>query len=138
MTRKDALSVWASRWRGLRAWGRPLEEVTVEFRERRACYSTGVAYPGLRRIVVTAGADVPEALATILHELAHQAAGRAEDHHGARWRRIYGQAVAEVTGIDLDVEPLTYRQARQAIERTVASWWARSGNERVWLALDPQ
>lgn len=135
MTRKDALQVWASRFRVLRAWGRPLEEVTVEFRERAACYSTGVAYPGLRRVVVTAGVDVPGAISTILHELAHQAAGRAEDHHGPRWRRIYGEAVAEVTGVHIEVEPLAYRQARQAIEHTIARWWRQSGNERLWRAL---
>lgn len=128
---KAALEIWADRWRDLKAWGRTLEEVTIELRQRSegvGRYSTGVCYPTLRRIVVTAGSDVPQALATILHELAH-AAAPGDEGHGDRWQAIFAAAVLEVTGIRL-VHPVdNYRLMQRQAIGACRAWWRRSGND---------
>lgn len=132
MTIKDGLLVWAARWRGLRAWGRPLDEVRIEFRQREACYSTGHAYPTQRRLVVTAP-DMPLGLECLLHELAHLAAP-GDEVHGDRWRNIFVNAVAEVTGIQVSPEgalPLL----TAGTEAAMKLWWKASGNEFGWKIL---
>jgi hypothetical protein len=136
--RRDAVQVWADRWRELRAWGRPLEEVEIVIRERSqkiGTYSTGLAWPSRRRIVITAGADMPEALSVVLHELAHVAApGRA--HHGPQWRQIFARAVTEVTGVEVPVDQeLRHQLVQRTAEDAVKHWWTASGNAFAWRLL---
>jgi len=130
MKLKEGLQVWAERWRGLKAWGRPLEEVTVEFRQRHAGnYATGLAFPTLRRIVVTAP-DMTRGLTTLLHELAHVAVP-GNEHHGTKWREAFVGAVTEVTGVY--VTPVgSLRVLGDGVRAAVASWWKTSGNEFAW------
>lgn len=128
------LATWAKHWRALRAWGRPLDELSVEIVGRRnhaevGCGgngSTGTAWPVLRRVVVRAGADLPDALATILHGYAHCAAP-AGSEHGPAWSTRYATAVEEVTSIPIPEEgpKLIIDRAATAAVRT---WWQASGN----------
>lgn len=78
----------------------------VHFRSRRGdpAKSTGEAFRcqnGSGRILVRVGDDFADALATLLHEMAHIAAWPEGDepHHSRRWRLAYTAACLEVTGV---------------------------------------
>lgn len=131
MSRQRAiLRTWAEHWRVLRAWGRPLEEVEIVFRDRDGWGSTGLAQRcgnGDRTAIVRAGSDMADALVTILHELAHLA---VLDHvgHGDAWRERYAEAVLEVTGIQISTEG-AIRMVDYNAQGALRSWWRTSGNE---------
>lgn len=130
MTLKEGLACWAREWRALKVWGRVLEEVEIEFRQRHAGdYATGVAYSYARRLVVTAP-NMPQGLAALLHELAHLAAP-GDEHHGERWRAIYVAAVEEVTGVRVATAG-ALDLVESATSAAVAQWWKSSGNEFAW------
>jgi hypothetical protein len=129
------LTTWSHHWRNLRAWGRPLEEISVSVVGRRnhkqpgqgGSGSTGVAYPTRRDCTVRAGSDLIDALVTILHEYAHLAAP-GDAGHGHKWASRYAAAVAEVTGIAVcdDGDKVSLDRAAY---RAVGHWWKASGNE---------
>lgn len=66
----------------------------------------GRFYPDDYKIVVYAGADRADALATLIHELAHAWAPYERAHHGRRWRETYVGLFAWLTGCHLDLEGL--------------------------------
>ena len=135
MQRQEAIQLWANRWRNLRAWGRELSEVQIEYRSRSeevGSYSTGLAFPVRRRIVITHGSDMSDALACVLHELAHLAVDGRE-WHGRKWRLMFLTAVGEVTSRPLHGgEAWTYRLLQCAAEDAVRAWWRASGFNRLW------
>lgn len=130
----------------LRAWARPLErlgafggvplrveyEFLVEWRpghDRRR--SSGLAFQlgsGVGRVIVRAGTWQADALATLVHELAHVALG-PNTGHGSRWARTFVDAVYELTGEEVrtgrrDVESIDW-DATTAID----GWLARRGSD---------
>jgi hypothetical protein len=131
---KRILHLWVEHWRHLRAWGRSLEEISVTVKgvaghAEPGCggdYSTGVARPVRRTAIIRAGADLPDALATVLHEYAHLAAP-AGAGHGPAWSSRFADAVREVTGVAIVPEG-----ARAEIDRAATAalraWWRVSGN----------
>jgi hypothetical protein len=132
---KAILTTWAHHWRDLRAWGRPLEEITVKITGRDnhktpgcgGVGSTGTAWPTKRDTVIRAGSDLPDALATILHEYAHLAAP-GDVAHGLPWSSRFAAAVYEVTGIAI-CDDGDKGQVDRAATAAVRSWWKASGNE---------
>lgn len=70
----------------------------VYYDEPAKARTSGHAY-GTRRIALTAGTDRADALATLLHELAHCACPR--ESHGDGWRSTFVAAVEELTGRSL-------------------------------------
>jgi hypothetical protein len=123
---------WAERWRSLRAWGRPLDEVTITVKRRPngGITGTGLARPVKRQVIVRVGSSLVDGLVTVLHELAHVAVP-AQEHHGDRWQAAYAAAVEEVTGI-----PVAYGGEKAdldyAAHLALRSWWRSSGNEFLW------
>lgn len=124
------LRTWAEHWRVLRAWGRPLEEVEIVFRDRIGVGSTGLAQRcgnGSRKAIIRAGSDLSDALVTILHELAHLSV-LDRVGHGEAWRMCYADAVLEVTGIQISTEgPIVV--VDQNAQGAIRSWWRSSGND---------
>lgn len=53
---------------------------------------------GHHRITLTAGTDRADALATLIHELAHCATGHEDGPHGDAWRSTFVAAAEELTG----------------------------------------
>ena len=140
VTIRDGVAVWVERWRGLRAWRRPLEEVEVRVRTRNSrCgqYSTGKSVAARRTITITAGANMPDALATILHEYAHVAVPSGA-RHGEAWQQRFAEAVTEVTGVVMiDYAPSSAILDRIATD-TIGHWWRDSGEAAIWkLASTP-
>jgi hypothetical protein len=79
-----------------------------------ATHTTGTAWAGNGYVTLTAGTDRAEALAILLHEVAHLAEWR--DGHGRRWRSAYCAAAATLTGAPLDqADFTTYDQIDIAI-----------------------
>lgn len=86
---------------------RLVDGVAVPFTESRSgvrpATTSGHAY-GKTRFVITAGHDRADALATILHEIAHCAAGShcaagyKGGAHGDGWRSVFASGVHELTG----------------------------------------
>ncbi|HEY8310551.1 MAG TPA: hypothetical protein VIG47_08345, partial [Gemmatimonadaceae bacterium] len=70
----------AKEWAKLKAWESDLSTCEVKIRQGTHHYSSGHAW-GARRIVVTAGNDVADGKAVLLHELAHIAAYRYKRAH---------------------------------------------------------
>lgn len=137
MTRADAVRCWAERWRGLRAWGRPLEEVSIEIQPYRGQAQCGTAWPTQRRCVVRVGAGghVVYDLETALHELAHCAAP-GDEHHGPKWRRPLVAAVLEVTGIAVADDGQPFELLDRACVDALRAWWHSSGQAFLYrLAL---
>lgn len=137
MKLKQGLQKWANEWRSLRTWGRSLDEIAVTVRQRhKGDYSTGIAYPMQRRIIITAP-DMVTGLSVLLHELAHVAVP-GDEKHGARWRECFVGAVREVTSIA--VAPVGNVQLiDDAVEAAIGQWWKLSGNEFAWkLIADPR
>lgn len=129
------LETWARDWRRLRAWRRPLDELEIKIVGRQnhaepgkgGAASTGRCSVIRRRVVVRAGSDLPDALATILHEYAH-AAVPADVGHGPAWAERFADAVREVTGIAIVPDGKRVEVDRAATE-AVRVWWKASGNE---------
>jgi hypothetical protein len=115
------LTPWASRIARLAAWGRPLEEVTIELRNGSGVGSSGTAWPGRRRIIVTVGSDPALALATVLHEYAHCAApGNA--HHGLMFKERLRAGTIELTNWDPGLID-NYRIFQSAVDDVIKHWW---------------
>lgn len=70
---------------------------TITYGGHRQEMSSGHAY-GNHRFVITAGSDAADARATILHEIAHCAAGYVDGPHNDKWRSVFASAVHELTG----------------------------------------
>lgn len=138
MTPQEGIAVHVERWRNLRAWRRPLEEVKVTFRPRPPHQNRlGTCWTVERRITLYLDPqdDVVCSLATALHEFAH-AAAPADEGHGDRWRRLYAAAVEEVTGIAVALEDgHRYREVTYTVRDALAVWWRVSGNEFAWRLL---
>jgi hypothetical protein len=142
----NVVKVWASRWMDLRAWGRPLEDVSLSI-ERWKGDHYGLAFVAARHAIVrvahdsrTKEPDIVHTLTTLLHELAHLSAGILAgegDGHSRRWREVYAAAVLEVTGApaaplsDLEEE----HELDDAVEQLLRTWWKRSGNEFAYSLL---
>ena len=101
----NVLHLYADLWRKLSCWPRALRsKLTVRRGTRR--YSSGTSYGWSGRVVVTAGTDRVEALTTLLHELAHQAAP-IQEGHGPRFHWLFTEAITEVCG-----EPPAFKWGR--------------------------
>lgn len=133
VTRKEAIKHWAEQWRTLKTWPCSLADITVDVRHSSKHHSTGRAFYMERRIVVTAGENMPDSLGTILHEYAHASRVRRVDrewtHHDDAWQAIYTAAVYEVTGIVVPPAFSDFRDLDKAARDAMASWWKNSGNE---------
>lgn len=116
-TERGRLETYARKWLNLKAfkegsaWARlhePWKQIDIKIRlageytingeTRRQTGTSGHAY-GSFRFVITAGSDWVDALTTILHEIAHCAAGYTGGPHGDGWKSVFSSAVFEVTGI---------------------------------------
>lgn len=106
--------------------GLPGNVTYIEKTERyaRPKFSSGHAWYGQGRFVVTAGTDEGDALATILHEIAHLAAW--EHGHGPGWRSVFADAVQEVTG-ERPVMTGSKREAHDACGDVMRKWLTNSG-----------
>lgn len=63
---------------------------TIEWRQSRVKhYTSGRAWPGRDRIVITAGIDRRDQKLVLLHEMAHWLAGPNEDHGPEFWDLAY-------------------------------------------------
>lgn len=100
---------------------------TPEFKIRlpapatRHAESTGHAY-GNDRFVVTAGTDAADARGTILHEIAHCAAGYADGPHGDAWRSVFVEATRELTGESPSLTGRTHQDLHAAVIDCVCRW----------------
>lgn len=63
--------------------------------QRRPTRSSGVAYPGSDRLVVTAGSELVDQRLVLLHELAHLLVGPGHHHDRTFWRRAWGLYLAD-------------------------------------------
>jgi len=98
---------------------------TVTYGGYRPSMSTGHAY-GKRRFVVTAGTDPYDARTTILHEIAHCAAGYQGGPHGDGWRSVFASAVRELTGET--PSGTTHHDLHTVATECVRRWFDRGGN----------
>lgn len=92
----------ARRWCTLAAWERDLSHVGFNLRFSASKDHTSGRAEGTR-VTITVGTDLADAYITILHELAHVAAGRLDAGHGPRWRSFFMQAVNEVVGRRVEI-----------------------------------
>jgi len=90
---------------------------------QRSTSSSGHAY-GKRRFVVTAGSDRGDAFATILHEIAHCAAGYEGGPHGDGWRSVFASGVHELTGET--PSGMTHHDLHAAAIECVRRWLERN------------
>lgn len=120
---------WARKWAKLKAWDVDLSEVEVRIRRGRSEYSSGVYYG--RYLVVTAGLNQADAMETLLHELAHGAAGRFSrrtrtviDAHGTQFRFYLLAAAAEVVGhrIEVGKPNASMREVDHAVRAALDAW----------------
>jgi hypothetical protein len=124
---REAYVEAAQRYAKLRAWERDLSDCDVTWRftntERGNTSTNGLAHPSARgpgRFMVNIGTDIADAHTTIIHELAHIAAG-PKNGHDARWRGLFQLAVSEVVGHHVDVPATADRHAIHTIlERALA------------------
>jgi hypothetical protein len=115
----EALNEAARRYSLLKAWEKPLTVTVVFRRSEYKPYTSGHAWsfrkqPGHGRIVVTVGSELADAHVTILHELAHVAAGHGHAHD-TMWRSLYLLAAKELTGLDPKPEALDTRSVDVAV-----------------------
>lgn len=99
---------------------------TITYGGYRQEMSSGHAY-GARRFVITAGSDAADARATILHEIAHCAAGYNGGPHNGAWRSIFASAVEEVTGEKPVPNGSAYQELHNAAQACVRRWLDRGG-----------
>ena len=86
----------------------------------------------------THGADMADALATVLHEYAHLAVPGRE-HHGPRHKVMLARAACEITGLTLDtqdVQSWTYPMLQRAVEDHVRVWWHEKGLDKLWALAE--
>lgn len=103
MSTREAYTEAARRYARLSAWERDLSGVEFDIRISDVkTYTSGHAYSGSGRFVVTVGSNIADAHTTIIHELAHLAAPGRE-HHGPVWRSLHILAVSEVVGRRVEV-----------------------------------
>lgn len=133
VTRKEAVKVWAERWRTLKVWPCSLADVTVDVRNRSGADSTGRAFYMERRIVISVSSDMADSLTTVLHEFAHAARPRRHDvewtGHDDVWQSLFARAVREVTGIAVPETADNFRDLDRAATDAVRAWWKSSSNE---------
>jgi hypothetical protein len=91
----------------------------------RHAESTGHAY-GNHRFVITAGSDAADARGTILHEIAHCAAGYADGPHGDAWRSVFADSVRELTGESPIAVRTTHQSLHAAAIECVRRWMEKS------------
>jgi hypothetical protein len=94
----------------------------------RHAESTGHAY-GSHRFVITAGSDAADARGTILHEIAHCAAGYTDGPHGDRWRSVFTEATRELTGETPTPVGRTHQSLHSAAIDCVRRWISDSGTQ---------
>lgn len=136
MTRREAVGVWAEKWRHLQAWGRPLEEVQIDLRRDDGRGRLGWCHQCSRRIVVKCRTDMVDTLDTVLHELAHAANPGEFEDHGERWREVYARAVEEVTGRAIPGAGAEDEVGVRALAlEALRGWWRESGLENVWKMM---
>lgn len=120
-------------WSALRAWGRDLSEVRVEYIDREYPDRAGTCWSRQQRIKLYRSRRVSSMLATLLHELAH--AVEIEDDHGPRWQARFASAVAEVTSARMPEYSEPYSLLDRAAEDAIAAWWLRIGGKLIEGAL---
>lgn len=126
-------------WSALKAWECDLSDVQVHFRRGHAVRG-GVGTSGCANgtdLHMTIGADLADALDTLLHEMAHSATfrwlartghteryRRRDPHsaHGLVWRGFFLAAVREVTGKDVVIDGTTVWAIQTAVLATVRAW----------------
>jgi hypothetical protein len=97
---------------------------TITYGGYRQEQSSGHAY-GNNRFVITAGSDPADARATILHEIAHCAAGYNGGAHNDKWRSIFTSATVELTGETPQATGSSYHDLHTAIAGCVQRWLER-------------
>jgi len=121
---EQTVRYWASRWRQLVAWRRPLGHVTFATTPYKGRGVMGYARLATGVVMIELTGDVVEDLGTALHELAHFAAPRS--HHGESWQAMYAAAVLEVAGVVIPRD--TKRNMDRSARGALGLWWTRSGN----------
>lgn len=125
LTRSDIITRHANDWRNLRAWGRSLDNVRIEYVDREHARRAGTCWTYEQRLVVYRQARLSDQLSTLLHEMAH--AVEISDSHGLAWQRRFAAAVAEVTGYVVPPAAEDYRIVNDAARDAMRKWWHRSG-----------
>lgn len=126
ITARDVVLRHVREWRNLRAWGRSLDNVEIEFSSRKTTRRAGTCWTTEQRVVIYTAHAIPDMLATGLHELAH--AVEMLDHHGPAWQARFAAAVIEVTGCGMPRAADDFAVLDRAAEDLVRDWWDRSGN----------
>lgn len=94
--------------------------------------STGTAWFFQRRFAVTAGADRADALATLIHELAHLATP-GDKAHGDKWRSVFFSAAWEVLGVEPKLEGAGRYDVHRAVREAVLESGAHLVDDpRTW------
>lgn len=97
---------------------------TITYGGHRQEMSSGHAYGN--RFVITAGTDAADARATILHEIAHCAAGYDKGWHHDKWRAIFASAAEELTGEKPTLAGRTHHDLHNAVQACVRRWLERN------------
>lgn len=111
MTAPSELRRLFSLWRGLPVFDGAvryrarLDRAELTLTTRHGAEATGHAecLPGRYRILVSVGYDMADAHATLLHEMAHVAAGWDRQFHTREWREVFASAAAQITGIQVAI-----------------------------------
>lgn len=127
MNRDTIIHTWLNRWRNLRAWGRTLDELTIDLIPVEHRSRLGTCWPTQQRVRLYYQPKIIDVLKTGLHEMAH-AAVPASEGHGIAWQNMYAAATAEVTGIAVVAAADSYQIVDDACADALRLWWKRSGN----------
>src|SRR5690242_15243081 len=118
-------------WRNLKAWGRSLDNLTIEVSERSYPKRAGTCWLELQKIAVyhqPGLRGVVGMLKTGLHEMAH-AIETSDRDHGFKWQERYAKAVHEVTHERIGWGSEEYKAVDEGAYKALLKWWRASGNE---------
>lgn len=119
-----------SEWNDLAAWGadgrRRLRLAAFTLRVGKREWASGHAWNS--RFVVTAGTYRPDALAVLLHEMAHVAVGLSNGHNG-KWQDVYLKAAAEVLDHDLEAPANSQGMTSSIAAAFTPEWMSAHGIE---------
>lgn len=105
------------KWARLKLWGRDISQCEIKISQCDNLASTGHAWPNKNKLEVIAGRDKADGLATLVHELAHLAAGQKHDHD-RKWRMIFREAVEHICGWEeVTVKGITHNSIHESAVR---------------------
>lgn len=135
LTRRAVIMRHADEWRNLRAWGRSLDNLKIEYLDRRTT-KLGVCHPTEQRIKIYLNGTIAMALSTVVHEMAHAVEMQEDEMHGPRWARRMADAAAEIVGHPVVGEcGQEWEVIDQAVEHAMRVWWKSIGGELVESAM---